>query len=130
MLSPLVAGEPSIVDVLEKTTPRYTAILTDDQLAPIPAASLLTLTLLLYVIKADGTISYIRGAAGVPQNVLNANNVTVDTNGNLVWAIQTTDTTLVEALPFERHIALWAWTTATITGRHELHLVVKNLGEL
>jgi len=130
VLSPLVAGEPSVVDVLEKTTPRYTAILTDDTGAPIPAASLVTLTLFLYVIKADGTTSYIRGAAGAPQNVLNANNVTVDTNGNLIWLIQVADTTLVETLPFERHFALFTWTTATITGRHELHLIVKNLQEI
>jgi hypothetical protein len=130
VLSPLIAGEPSTVDVLEKSTPRYTATITDDQGAVIPAASLVTLTLFLYVIKADGTTSYIRGAAGVPQNILNANNVTVDVNGHLVWSIRTTDTTLVETLPFERHIALFSWTTATITGRHEVHFTVKNLQEI
>jgi hypothetical protein len=130
VLNPLVAGEPTYADVLEKTTPRYTAVIKDNQGNAIPAASLVTLTLLLYVIKADGTTSYIRGAVGAPQNVLNANNVTVDSNGNLVWSIQVADTTLVEAVPFERHVALWTWTTATITGRHELILVVKNLTEL
>lgn len=127
MLNPLVAGEPSSVDVLEKTTPRYTAVLTSNQGTPIPAASLVTLTLLLYVTKADGTYTYLRGSAGTGQNVLNTNNVTVDSNGNLVWSIQAADTTLVEAVPFEKHLALWAWTTTTITGRHELELNVKNL---
>ena len=130
MLTSLIAGEPSTVDVLEKTTPRYTAVITDDQGVAIPLVSLVTLTLFLYVIKSDGTPSYILGAAGAPQNVLNANNVTADANGNLVWSIQTTDTTFVEALPFELHIALFTWTTATITGRHELHLTVKNLQEI
>jgi hypothetical protein len=131
VLSPLVAGEPSIVDVLEQTTPRYTAILTDAQGQPIAAAALSTLTLFLYVIKTDGTTAYIRGALGAPQNILNANNVTVDVNGNLVWALQTPDTTFVETnLPFERHLALFTWTTPTITGRHELHLIVKNLQEI
>lgn len=127
MLTPLIPGEPSTADVLEKTTPRFTAILRDNTGTPIPAASLATLTLLLYVIKADGTYSYIRGSAGTGQNVLNTNNVTVDSNGNLAWAIQVADTTLVESVPFEAHIALWTWTTSTQTGRHELRLNVKNL---
>lgn len=129
MLNPLVAGEPSLVDVLEKTTPRYTAVIQDDQGNPLPAASLTTLTLFLYVIKADGTTSYIRGAAGTPQDILNANNVTVDGNGNLVWSLQVADTTLVETLDFERHLALftWTWAAGTRTGRHQLILVVKNL---
>lgn len=125
MLNPLVAGEPSTVDVLEKTTPRYTAVLRDDTGAAIPAASLVTLTLSLYVVKTDGTIGIVNSRNA--QNVLNANNVTVDANGNLVWSVQVADTTLVETLPFERHIALWTWTTATITGRHEVVLTVKNL---
>lgn len=127
MLNPLVAGEPTTADVLEKTTPRYTAILRDAQGVAIPAASLVTLTLLFYVIKADGTYSYIRGSAGTGQNVLNANNVTVDSNGALVWSLQVADTTLVEDLIAERHLALWTWTTATITGRHECVFTVKNL---
>lgn len=127
MLTALIAGEPTTADVLDQTTPRYTARVEDNQGVAIPAASLLTLTLLLYVIKADGTYAYIRGSAGAGQNVLNTNNVTVDTDGRLVWAIQVADTTLVEDIPVERHIALWTWTWATGTGRHELHLAVRNL---
>ncbi len=127
MLTPLIAGEPSTVDVLEQTTPQYTAILRDNTGAAIPAASLVTLTLFLYVIKADGTIGYIRGSAGTPQNVLNANNVTVDANGLVTWALQVADTTLVDVLLFERHLALFTWTTAAQTGRHELVLTVKHL---
>lgn len=132
MLNPLVAGEPSIVDVLEKTTPRYTATVKDDTGAALPAASLLTLTLLLYVEKADGTRAYIRGSALTGQNVLNANNVTVDINGLVTWSLQVADTTLNDsAIPFERHIALWQWTWATSrAGKHELVLVVKNLTEV
>lgn len=129
MLNPLIADEPSIADVLEKTTPKYSAVIQDDAGNPLPAASLTTLTLFLYVIKADGSTQYIRGAAGAPQNVLNVNNVTVDANGNLVWAIQTTDTTMVETLEFERHLALftWTWAAGAKTGRHQVILVVKNL---
>lgn len=132
MLSPLIAGEPTEADVLEKTTPKYTATITDDAGTALPAASLTTLTLLLYVIKTDGTKSYIRGSAGTGQNVLNANNVAIDANGLLTWSIQVADTTLVESLPVERHIGLWTWTWAAgaKTGRHELILSVKNLNEV
>jgi hypothetical protein len=49
----------------------------------------------------------------------------------VTWSIQVLDTTLVEAtLPFERHIALWQWTTATAAGKHESILVVKNLSQV
>lgn len=124
----LIAGEPSVVEVLEKTTPKYTATVVDDDGNPLPAASLTTLTLYLYVTKADGTYSFIRGAAGVPQNVLNANNVTVDANGLVTWSVQVADTTLVEAVPVEAHVALWTWTWgSTRTGRHELRMNVRNL---
>lgn len=127
MLNPLVANEPSTVDVLEQTTPVYTATITDETGMPLPASSLSTLTLSLYVIRADGTITYINSRQS--QNVLNANNVTVDSNGLVTWAIQVADTTLIDALPFERHLALWSWTWPTNrAGKHELVLTVKHLG--
>lgn len=131
MLTPLQAGEPSQVDVLEEETPRYTATLKDDTGTALPAASLSTLTLLLYVIKADGTKSYIRGSAGSGQNVLNANNVTVSAQGAVVWSMQVADTTLAEDVPYEKHIALWEWTWPTSrAGRHELWVNVKALNEV
>ena len=132
MLSPLVANEPSTVDVLEKSTPVYTATVRDDTGAALPAASLTTLTLLLYVEKADGTRAYIRGSALTGQNVLNANNVVVDTNGLVTWSLQVADTTLNDgAMPFERHVALWHWTWGSArAGYHELVLTVKNLTEV
>jgi len=115
--------------ILELATGTYTATVTsNDGATPIPAASLLTLTLTLYVIKTDGTIGYVNSRNA--QNVLNANNVTVDVNGFLTWAIQTLDTTLVEALPFERHIALWEWTATGVAGKHEMVLVVQALTEV
>lgn len=127
MLNPLIAGEPTTVDVLEQTTPKYTATITDDAGVALPAANLTTLTLSLYVIKSDGTIAYVNTRTS--QNVLNTNNVTVDTNGLLTWSVQVADTTLVEALSYERHIALftWTWSSGAKTGRHELVLTVKHL---
>lgn len=127
----LTTLDPNAFLIEEKSTGTYTAtVVGNDQVTPLPAATLLTLTLFLYVIKADGTTGYIRGTVGNPQNVLNLNNVTVSTGGVIAWTIQTADTTLIEALDFERHIALFQWTWAGGAGKHEVVLVVKNLREI
>ena len=131
MLNPLVPGEPSVAECLEKTTPRYTFTITDDELNPLPAASLTTLTLTLYVINADGTVTILNSRNA--QNVLNANNVTISAQGLGVWSVQVLDTTMVVAtLPFETRIALWQWTwsAGAKAGKHELNLVVKNLSQV
>jgi hypothetical protein len=120
---------PNVYAFLEKTTGRVAGVIVgNDGLTPISAASLLTLTLTLYVIKGDGTTAFVNGRNH--QNVLNLNNVTVDTNGNLVWSVQVADTTLVEAVPIERHVALWEWTTTTVSGKHEIVLAIQNLVEV
>lgn len=117
--------EPKTFDVREKTSGQYTATLVgNDGVTPIPGASLTTLLLTLYVIKADGTDTLLRGPQ---QNVLNAGNVTVSAAGLLTWVFQVADTTLVENLPFERHIALFEWTWPSGAGKHEVVLVVQNL---
>ena len=122
-----VAPVPLSFLINEKSTGIYTAtVVGNDGVTPLPAATLLTMILTLYVIKADGTASLIRNA----QNVLNANNVTIDAAGHLIWSIQIADTTLVEAVPFERHVALFQWTWASGAGKHEVVLSVKNLAQV
>src|SRR5712691_2028368 len=117
---------PLTFDVTEKSTGSYTATLVaNDGVTPLPGATLTTLVLTLYVIKADGTDGIVNSRNA--QNVLNANNVTVSTGGLLTWSIQVGDTTLVEDLPFERHIALFEWTWPAGAGKHEVILVVRNL---
>lgn len=121
--------EPKVFDILEQSSGQYTAtIVGNDGSTPLPAATLVTLTLTLYVIKTDGTIAYVNSRNA--QNVLNVNNVTISAAGLLTWAIQTQDTTLVESLPFERHIALFEWTWASGVGKHEAILSVKALNEV
>lgn len=116
--------DPQIFPIDEKETGRYTAtVVGSDGVTPLPGATLSTLVLSLYVIKQDGTDGMIRTS----QNVLNANNVTVDAAGLLVWLVQVADTTLIEAIPFERHIALFEWTWPTGAGKHEVILLVRNL---
>lgn len=116
--------DPQTFPIDEKETGRYTAtIVGSDGVTPLPGATLTTLILSLYVIKQDGTDGMIRTS----QNVLNVNNVTVDAAGLLVWLVQVADTTLVEAIPYERHIALFEWTWPTGSGKHEVVLLVRNL---
>jgi hypothetical protein len=119
-------AEPLVFEIDEQESGSYTAtIVGNDGATPLPAASLLTFTLTLYVVKADGTEQIVN--ARNQQNVLNANNVTVSAGGAVVWTIQPGDTTLVEDIPFERHIALFEWTWADGAGKHEVILKVRNL---
>lgn len=112
--------------VLEKTTATLVGTLTgNDGVTAIPASALVTLTLTLYVIKADGTTAYVNSRNA--QNVLNANNVTVDEAGLLRWTVQVADTTLIETLEHERHYALFAWTASGVAGKALAILVIENL---
>lgn len=123
---PTMLQPPLSFPIDEKTSGQYTAtIVGNDGVTALPAATLATLVLTLYVIKADGTDGIVNGRNA--QNVLNANNVTVSAGGLLTWVVQVADTTLVEDIPFERHIALFEWTWAAGAGKREVILVVRNL---
>ncbi len=134
----LTAAPPTVLDLLEQASGVYWATLVDDEEVLLPANVLSTLTLTLYVVRGDGSVSYVNSRNA--QNVLNANNVTVynslqtRSDGftySLKWAIQPADTTLVDSVPYERHIALFefAWPTGK-QGKHEVILNVKNLSEV
>jgi hypothetical protein len=138
----LIPGHPFTIDLLEQTSDVYWATILDDEEVLLPGNVLNTLTLTLYVQRADGSISYINSRNA--QNVLNTNNVLVYDalqtgpefrTYNLKWAIQPEDTTLVDDLPIERHIALFEWTWPHAIGnqghgKHEIILAVKNLGQV
>jgi hypothetical protein len=133
---------PTVIEVLEQSSDVYWGTIVDDEGNTLAGNVLNTLTLTLYVVKADGTIGYVNSRNA--QNVLNANNVlayaALQTRAdgftfNLKWAIQPADTTLVESLIFERHIALFEWTWPHPAGgqgqgKHEVILNVKNLLEV
>lgn len=121
----------------EQTTGRVTALLVGgDGVTPLPASSLISLQLTLYVIKQNGTDEVINGRN--QQDVLNANNVQVLetpvllSNGrfyNFAWVVQPADTTIIETfLSYERHIALleWGWPIGN-RGKEEFVINVKNL---
>ena len=116
---------PVRFDVLERTTPRYSATIVDDQGVAISSANLSTITLTLYE-KKTGSIVNSRDE----QNVKNANNVTIDASGVLVWSIQVADLVMVNTNNTnETHVALfeWTWDAGTKSGKHEVELAVKNL---
>lgn len=126
--------DPTSFPIDEQESGSYFATVTDDAGAMIPGNQLTALTLTLYVIRQDGSTAIVNNRDH--QNVLNTQNVTVSNviqtlaNGktyNLRWRIQPADTTLVEALPFERHLFLFEWTWAQGQGKHEATLAVKNL---
>ena len=126
--------DPESFDIDEQESGSYIATVTDDLGALLPGSTLLSLQLTLYVIRQDGTITFVNGRNH--QNVLNVNNVTVTdvlqtlSDGrtyNLRWRIQPADTTLVEVLPYERHLFLFEWSWNTGAGKQEGVLVVKNL---
>lgn len=121
--------ESRTFDILEESSGRFTAtIVAEDGVTPLPAATLSSITLTLYVIKTDGSIEYVNGRNA--QDILNLNNVTISVAGLLTWAVQVLDTTLVEALPFERHVALIEWAWPNGVGKYEFVLVVQNLAEV
>lgn len=130
MANPQPLDVPLVYNCREQTTPKYTATILDDDGVAIPASALVSLTLTLYVSKTDGTTGIVNSRNA--QNVLNLNDVTVDSNGLLTYSLQVADTTLVEALPFERHIALWEWTWASGSkaGKHEVVFNIQNLTEV
>lgn len=112
----------------------YLATVTDDLGALIPGSELTALQLTVWVVRQDGSTAIVNSRTH--QNVLNLNQVTVydalqslsdGTTYNLRWKIQPEDSTLVEALPFERHRFLFEWTWPQGHGKHENTLVVRNL---
>jgi len=97
--------------VREDCGAKYTAVLLDEDDAPIAAGTLDTLTLTLWDYSTR-TILNSRDA----QDVLNANNVTLDGSGNLVWYLQADDNAIVGTVAegnIETHKALFEWTWGT-----------------
>lgn len=111
--------------ITEKTSGQYTADLVDELGVAVPGANLTTLILTLYDLDTD---TIVNGRNG--QNVLNANGVTVDVAGHLVWTIAPADTTMVTAASgSERHRAIFVatWNGGAKSLPWEVELVVQNL---
>lgn len=76
--------------------------------AKIPLGEISTLTL-TYFNQVDDAVINSRNA----QNVLNANNVKVTQDGEIIWTLQTADTacqdTAIEDGKLESHVAVFKW---------------------
>lgn len=111
--------------VKQGSTFKFSAVLKDETDTAIPAASLATLKLTFYD-YATGVIINNR----TDQNVLNANNVTVDSSGNLAWIALPDDSPIMTvSLPVELHVAQFKWTYGTKGGRYAFGIKVENLGK-
>lgn len=127
---------PFVIDLDEQASGGYWATLTDESGNIVTGNTISAITLTLYTINADGTLTFINGRN--KQSVLNINDVTLYTTlqtradgltYNLFWQIRQGDTTIVnEALTIERHIGLfeWSWPNNHF-GKQEVWLAIKNL---
>ena len=112
--------------ILEKTTPTIKGTLKDENGTAIPAASLATLTLTLYSLSGAQPIINTRQE----QNVLNANNVVVDSSGLLTWSMQEADTAIIATTEVgsEKHRAVFAWGYGSAKkGRHIIDMTITSL---
>jgi hypothetical protein len=112
--------------IAEKTTFKLTGVLKDEAGVAISSASLTTLTLTLYPKATPATKINSRDA----QNVLNANGVTVDMGGYLVWTASPADNVIMDAaLTEETHMALFefTWSAGAKDGKHLIEFTVINL---
>lgn len=110
--------------VNEGTSAQYTGQLVDETGSAISGNSLNSLKLTLYD-KSTGTILNSRNK----QNVLNGNNVTVNSTGYLVWTLSAADNAIVANPAGELHCALfeWEWSIPTKSGKREVLIQVTAL---
>lgn len=104
----------------EGQTGTLSGVLRDEFDNPIGSNDLLTLTLSIIDSVTQTVIN-----SRYRQDALNANDVTLDALGNLVWSIQTEDNIIVssESIPgtVERHEVLFEWTWGTSKYSNELY---------
>ncbi len=110
----------------ERTSAVYDATVEDDAGVAIPVANLTSVVLTLYDV-ATGEIINSRD----DQNVLNANNVTIDSLGALQWIMQVADNIIQSAdSVIEHHIALFEFVAGGRSSKHEVNVYVSNLSKV
>ncbi len=117
----------------EATSAKLTATIQDESEAVIPAASLSSLTLLLYdqttELDSPGTTGAVINSRN-RQNILNANGCTVSTGGLMTLTLTPADNVIVNTgKSSERHVALIEYTYAAglKAGKEEILVDVYNL---
>ena len=113
------------IDAKEKQSGLYTATLKDENGAAISSSVLTTFTLTLY----DRLTRAIINGRNV-QNVLNANQVTLDSDGHLRWVWLPADQTMINPNKvIEEHVGLFEakWTDGAGRPRQAEHEVIFNV---
>lgn len=116
--------------IRENTTPVYTAVIRDENGNVLPDTALDSLLMTYYDVDS-GEIINNRNA----QNILNANDVTVDNVGQLTWDMRPADTAIIDGSSvFEEKVAVisWSWTVSLITrqSNQEVRFHIQNLAKV
>lgn len=115
-------------EVYEKESRFYDLDFFDQNGTKVPLVSMAALKLSLFL-KDAASLTTINSRA--QQNVLNANDVTVQTAGDIQWAIQPADTTMQDAnCESEIHVAVFELTTTStpaLVRRKEVYLIIDNV---
>jgi len=111
---------------------RYTAVLKDETGTPVSSASVTTLTLTLYNLNST-TLAILNSRDHV--NALNANNVTLDTSGNLAYTMQPADNVVGATIAkgdLEPHRVLFefTWSGGVKRGSHEVTVYVRKIDKI
>lgn len=117
--------KPKVFDVIQDTSGHYSAVIVDEDDAVVPATDLTAVTLTLYD-TASGDIINDR----FEQDALNVNDVTIDSEGNLVWAFTSDDMPRLHTdRVAELHTALWklTWNSGASQLYHEVNFRVNKV---
>ena len=125
-----MAHDIETIEYRERTSPDYVAQIVDAQDEPVPGDVLDSLVLTYYQEYTEEIIN-----ARTGQSVHNANGVTLDDAGNLVWRLRPEDLAILDpALHQEPHIALFEFSYAGPEGpqfgKHQVRFLVTNLSKV
>ena len=137
-----IPGRTVLTDfILEQTMPTITAVLKDSDGTVVSVANVTALTLTYYNLNDGPTFTIINGRTSSVsgstdgQDVLNTNNVTIDTSGNLKWIMQVEDTVILEDGNVEEcHRAIFKFTynssDGVKIGKHSIDMTIVNLEKI
>jgi hypothetical protein len=122
-----IVEEPQTIEMTEGTTPDYRATLVDINNDPVPGDALDFLTLKYFHEYTEEIINSRNGFS-----VHNANGVTLNDAGELVWRLRPEETVILDdELHQEPHIATfefsWAGPSGPEYGKHVVRFLIKNL---
>lgn len=117
-----------VPNAVERQSGIYTAALRDENGAPLGSAAISSFTLTLYDVNTGVTVN-----GRYQQNILNANQVTVDAQGQVTWTWLPLDMQILNPnRQQEEHVALFVvkWTDGQSRPRqanHEVHFTVNRI---